>query len=186
MVPIFTMKDYDLLPWKCFNILTTDKSITYNKNHAKNVCFPHVCCVKMKCTPHKFRVIDTTLCYQVSQWFSAGRLFTPGPSVSSTNKTDLHDITEILLKVALNTITLTLLHVHVTFLNKGYLVGSQTLSMNVWSIWKCNIVDCVNFAFWLAEISNIFLIRTLCERSLLTYSPLKPLNHLKQIWVNVS
>jgi hypothetical protein len=27
--------------------------------------------------------------------------------VSSTNKTDLHDITEILLKVALNTITLT-------------------------------------------------------------------------------
>ena len=28
--------------------------------------------------------------------------------VSSTNKTDLHDIAEILLKVALNTITLTL------------------------------------------------------------------------------
>ena len=28
--------------------------------------------------------------------------------ISSTNKTDLHDITEILLKVALNTITLTL------------------------------------------------------------------------------
>jgi hypothetical protein len=30
-----------------------------------------------------------------------------GTSVSSTNKTDSHDITEILLKVALNTITLT-------------------------------------------------------------------------------
>jgi hypothetical protein len=28
----------------------------------------------------------------------------PGPQVSSTNKTDRHDITEILLKVALNTI----------------------------------------------------------------------------------
>ena len=28
----------------------------------------------------------------------------PGPPVSSTNKTDCHDITEILLKVALNTI----------------------------------------------------------------------------------
>jgi hypothetical protein len=27
--------------------------------------------------------------------------FFPGPPVSSTNKTDLHDITEILLKVAL-------------------------------------------------------------------------------------
>jgi hypothetical protein len=33
-----------------------------------------------------------------------GRWFSPGPPVSSTNKTDRHDITEILLKVALNTI----------------------------------------------------------------------------------
>jgi hypothetical protein len=32
--------------------------------------------------------------------------FLPGTPVSSTNKTDPHDITEILLKVALNTITL--------------------------------------------------------------------------------
>ena len=30
--------------------------------------------------------------------------FSPGRPVSSTNKTDRHDITEILLKVALNTI----------------------------------------------------------------------------------
>jgi hypothetical protein len=36
------------------------------------------------------------------------RWFSPGTPVSSTNKTDRHDITEILLKVALNTITLTL------------------------------------------------------------------------------
>jgi hypothetical protein len=34
--------------------------------------------------------------------------FSPGTSVSFTNKTDRHDITEILLKVALNTITITL------------------------------------------------------------------------------
>jgi hypothetical protein len=33
--------------------------------------------------------------------------FSPGTPVSSTNKTDCHDIIEILLKVALNTITLT-------------------------------------------------------------------------------
>ena len=32
----------------------------------------------------------------------------PGTPVSSINKTDCHDIIEILLKVALNTITLTL------------------------------------------------------------------------------
>ena len=33
-----------------------------------------------------------------------GRWFSPGTLVSSTNITDRHDITEILLKVALNTI----------------------------------------------------------------------------------
>jgi hypothetical protein len=38
---------------------------------------------------------------QTDWWIS------PGTPVSSTNKTDCHDITEILLKVTLNTITLT-------------------------------------------------------------------------------
>jgi hypothetical protein len=36
----------------------------------------------------------------------AGWWFSPGTPDSSTNKTDCHDITEILLKVAINTITL--------------------------------------------------------------------------------
>ena len=36
--------------------------------------------------------------------------FLPGTPVSSTNNTDRHDIIEILLKVALNTITLNLLY----------------------------------------------------------------------------
>ena len=35
-----------------------------------------------------------------------GRWFSPGTAVTSTNKTDHHDITEICLKVALNTITI--------------------------------------------------------------------------------
>jgi mannose-6-phosphate isomerase-like protein (cupin superfamily) len=34
-----------------------------------------------------------------------GRWFSPGTTVSCTNKTDRHDITEILLKMALNIIT---------------------------------------------------------------------------------
>ena len=38
------------------------------------------------------------------QWLAKGRWFSPGPPVSSTNKTDRHDITEILLKVTLKTI----------------------------------------------------------------------------------
>ena len=35
---------------------------------------------------------------------ATGRLFSPGTPISFTNKIDLHDTTEILLKVALNTI----------------------------------------------------------------------------------
>ena len=46
----------------------------------------------------------TTLSDKVCQWLVIGRWFSPGPPVSSTIKTDRHDITAILLKVALNTI----------------------------------------------------------------------------------
>jgi hypothetical protein len=49
-------------------------------------------------------VLDTTLYDKVFQWLATGRWFSPGTPVSSTNKTGCHDITEILLKVALNTI----------------------------------------------------------------------------------
>jgi hypothetical protein len=48
---------------------------------------------------HKFKFH----CIAVSRWFS------PGILVSSTYKTDRHNITEVLLKVVLNTIILTLL-----------------------------------------------------------------------------
>jgi hypothetical protein len=41
----------------------------------------------------------------------AGQWFSLGTPVSSTNKTDRHVITEILLKVAFNTITLTQLRI---------------------------------------------------------------------------
>ena len=55
--------------------------------------------------PRSWRVVlDTKLCDKVCQLLATGRWFSPGTSDSSTNKTDRHDITEILLKVALNTI----------------------------------------------------------------------------------
>ena len=53
--------------------------------------------------------LNTTLCDKVCQLFAAGRWFSPGPSVSSTNTIDHHDIAEILLKVALKTIKITLI-----------------------------------------------------------------------------
>jgi hypothetical protein len=49
-------------------------------------------------------VLDTTLCDKVCQWFATGRWCSTGTPVSTTNKTDCHDIAEILLKVVLDTI----------------------------------------------------------------------------------
>ena len=49
-------------------------------------------------------VLDTTLCDKVRHLLATGGWFSPDTPVSSSNKTDRHDIAEILLKVALNTI----------------------------------------------------------------------------------
>ena len=46
----------------------------------------------------------TTLCDKVCQGLATGRWFSSSSPVSSTNKTDRHDITDILLKLALSTI----------------------------------------------------------------------------------
>ena len=54
--------------------------------------------IKAKCT---------TLCDKACQWLATGRWCFSGTPVSSTNKTDCHDISEILLKVTLNTINRT-------------------------------------------------------------------------------
>ena len=51
-------------------------------------------------------VLDT-LCDEVRQLLATGRCFSLGTSISATNKTNRPDITEILLKVALNTINQT-------------------------------------------------------------------------------
>jgi hypothetical protein len=58
-------------------------------------------------SPLRQDVLDTTLCDKVCQWLATGRWFSPGTPVSSTIKTDRHDITEILLKVSVNTIAKT-------------------------------------------------------------------------------
>jgi hypothetical protein len=52
--------------------------------------------------------LDTTLCDKVCQWLTASQWLSSGTPVSSTNKSDRYDIAEILLKVALNTTTITL------------------------------------------------------------------------------
>ena len=62
----------------------------------------------MSCTLHRCvrrGILNTTLRYKVCQSLVVGRLFSPG---TATNKTDRHDIAEIMLKQALNTLILTL------------------------------------------------------------------------------
>ena len=50
-------------------------------------------------------------------YVAAGRWFSPGTLVSSLNKTDSHDITEMWLKVALSTIPISSPHQarHITY-----------------------------------------------------------------------
>ena len=73
----------------CLYQITTSTISTYHHNSSEFV----------SCLWHG--VLDTTLCNKVCQWLAAGRWFSPDTPVSSTNKTDHQDITEILLKVAL-------------------------------------------------------------------------------------
>jgi len=63
--------------------------------------YHHWCCA---CVRISIRARCTTLCDKVCLWLATDRWFFLGTPVSSTNKTDRHDITEILLKVALYTL----------------------------------------------------------------------------------
>jgi hypothetical protein len=76
----------------------------------------------------------------VCQWLATGRWFSPGSPVSSTNNTDRHDITEILLKVALNIMTSSYKRAYrvVTFLHKYSLYSNNIF----WSLyWISSWVD---------------------------------------------
>ena len=84
------------------------------------------------------RPLDTALCDKVCQWLVTGQWFSPGTPVSFTNKTDRHDMTEIVLKVTLNTITLTpSYHTIIAYLNiceNSMLVslcGMQTVLLSI-------------------------------------------------------
>ena len=53
----------------------------------------------------RWSVLNATLCDKICQSLATCQWFSPGTLVSSTNKTDCHDIAEILLKMALNAIS---------------------------------------------------------------------------------
>jgi hypothetical protein len=117
-------------------------------------------------------ILDTPLCYKACQWLAAGQWFSPGTPVYSTNKTDCYDITEILLKVALNSILITPikevhrcpcililfnhLHVLICYSNPGGYMWTQT----VWNIGGYSLDSLsndhqVNVSFQLQMCRNI-------------------------------
>ena len=75
--------------WKC---------ILINQRNLKIYIFRYVSVFEIRV--HS-RFWYTTLYDKVCQWLATGLWFSLGPLVSSTSKTDRHDITELLLKVAL-------------------------------------------------------------------------------------
>ena len=73
----------------------------------------------------------------MSQWLVAG--FSSDTLVSSTNKIDRHDIPEILLKVALNTIALTQEIMFLLSNIKDY-IEETFISWHIWEVirWQYN------------------------------------------------
>ena len=68
--------------------------------------------------------------------------FSPGNPVSSTNKTDRHDITEILLKVALNTIIQpTLLSISETDTGSSFLIEINDLLLHKQTYCRTNCLN---------------------------------------------
>ena len=57
--------------------------------------YHHLSCEFKSCS--WWGAFNTILCDKVCQWLATGRWFSPGNSDSSTNRTDRHDTTEILL-----------------------------------------------------------------------------------------
>jgi hypothetical protein len=80
---------------------------------------------------NSIRARCTTLCDKVCQRLATGRRFSPSPPVSSTNKTGRHDIAEILLKVALNTIKKTNKQYYWVLSNLSYM--SYKFNMELYS-----------------------------------------------------
>ena len=71
----------------------------------------------------------TTLCDKVCQWLATGLWFSPDTPISSTNKTERHDVTEILFNMALNTIKQTNKHSNIV---SYFILFSMNMPMQQW------------------------------------------------------
>jgi hypothetical protein len=83
------VRHYNTSTWNTHHECTTRTSVPQIENTNYHV---------LVWIPLSRGVLDTTFCYIVCQRIATGRWFSPGTPVSSTNKTDRHDIAKILWK----------------------------------------------------------------------------------------
>ena len=110
----------------------------------------------------------TTLCDKVCQWLATGQWFSPCSLVSSTNKTDRHNITEILLKVVLNPIYLTLFwrvfvsvsrhYQHYYWLVSIFMVDESEMFLGFWIHFSCYI-----YLSWFTKFNGFMILTRLWE-----------------------
>ena len=106
-------------PWICMPCNSTYHPATVNLCYLEFLQLEHwnMLCLLIICM--SYTILQSNLWLhkttdKVCQWLATGRWFSPGIPVSSTNKIDSHDIAEILLKVAISTITPPPLFLHKT------------------------------------------------------------------------
>jgi hypothetical protein len=99
-------------------------------------------------------VLDIAFCEQACQWLTTGRWFYSGTVVSLTNKTDV--ITEILLKVAINTININLSLIRGFYLGSPVFMYNEQKNKHIWTyvcIWQLYWFTLKFNPFWIS--SNI-------------------------------
>jgi hypothetical protein len=90
--------------WIQVSIVTPEQGPLWSWSHGSSI---YNCLCNQCLSPKKLWVrapFDTNLCDKVCQWLAASLWFSPGTPFPPSIKTDRHDITEILLKISLNTI----------------------------------------------------------------------------------
>ena len=91
--------------------------------------------LKARCT--RYNIDGDKVC----QWLATSWWFPPGTPVSSANKTDRHNITEILLKVALNTIKQTIKQTRILITKTSLQIKTIHLVLTASSIKEYRLVD---------------------------------------------
>ena len=153
-----------------------ERQLSYGSMNYNYLCNQWLSPLNCEFESHSSRcsVLDTTLCDKVCQWLATGRWFSPGTLVSFTNKTDHHDIAEILLTFAVkhhkpNTNTKgSLRELSMWEIDRESIIKYWKMCSFILSDFSINMCNCCNFVIYLALI-NINAVY-LCEQHRRTIS----------------